>query len=170
MEVFREIKDFPNYYVSNYGNIKNKKGKLIKPILNISGYYRVSLYNKGVQRMKFIHTLVADAFIPNDNNYPQVNHINEIKTDNRVCNLEWCSSQYNINYGNRNKKVSKALINNKCTSKSVIQYDLYGNFINEYKSVHDASRITGINRGNIGNCCRGLYKSAKGYIWKFKSE
>lgn len=169
-EVFKQIKDYPNYFVSNYGTIKNNKGKVLKFTTNSDGYYRVALHNKGVQKIKFVHRIVADAFIPNNDNHSQVNHINEIKTDNRVCNLERCSASYNINYGKRNQKVSIALTNNKHTSKPVIQYDLDGNFICEYSSVHEASRITGINRGNIGSCCRGLYKKTKGYIWKFKSE
>ena len=80
-----------------------KNNKILKGGYSHNGYKIVCLKGK----MFRVHRLVAEVFIPNLNNYPQVNHKNEIKTDNRVENLEWCSSSYNINYGDRNNKVAK---------------------------------------------------------------
>lgn len=120
-EIWKDIPNFEGLYqVSNLGNVKtldkyvnsgiknNSKVKRIGKILkqyNKGGYLQVSL-RKNYKRYYFgIHRLVAMAFIPNPNNYPQVNHKDENKLNNCVENLEWCTAQYNCNYGNRNKKI-----------------------------------------------------------------
>ena len=95
---------------------------------------------------------------------PFINHKDENKTNNNANNLEWCTALYNNTYGNRIKKVISK------TGKKVCQYDLNGDFINEYPSLAEASRSTKTHLTSISNCCRGIYKKAAGYIWKYKSE
>ena len=94
-------KDIPNYEgiysCSNFGEIKSK-GKYKKLSLDKDGYLRINLYNKNNQNKYFVHRLVALTFIPNPNNYPQVNHKNGIKNDNRVENLEWCTAKMNVQH------------------------------------------------------------------------
>ena len=162
-----EWKNFDdNYMISNYGNVYSIRTKtLLKPQQNQRGYLMVSIYRKS----KKIHRLVAETFIPNPNNYPDVNHINENITDNRVENLEWCTKEYNHNYGTRNKRVSDKMINGKL-SKQVFQYDLNGNLIKEWPSTSEIERKLGYNHTNISACCLGRIKQAYGYIWKYKRD
>ena len=109
--------------------------------------------------------MVAETFIPNPNNYPQVNHKDENRHNNCVNNLEWCTAKYNANYGNRNKKLKGYF-----TSVKIIQYDLQSNFIKEWESMKNASEKLDICRTNISECCRNLRKTAGGYIWKYESS
>lgn len=98
MERWKKIEGYENYSVSSEGRVRNDRtGYILKPMLDTGGYCQVKLYPNN--RRVSLHRLVANAFIPNPNNLPQVNHINEDKTDNRVENLEYCTAQYNINYG-----------------------------------------------------------------------
>lgn len=110
-EIWKEINDYQGYYVSNLGRIKStKKSKvmILKQVSTKNGYSRVWLYNSSKGKAHLIHRLVAKAFIPNPKNLPQVNHINEDKTDNCVENLEWMTAKENINWGRHNENVSKA--------------------------------------------------------------
>ena len=102
-EIYKDIAGFPNYLVSNLGNVKNKhSNKLLKPYLT-RGYPRVSLYDADGKRCcKLVHRLVAQAFIPNPENLPVVNHISGIKTDARVSNLEWVSYSENLSHAHSN--------------------------------------------------------------------
>jgi hypothetical protein len=166
-EILKQIKDYPDYAISNLGNVYSysyKNGKVVKlsPGIRNDGYLRIGLYKNGKRKQYYIHRLVAEAFIPNPLGLPEVNHINEIKSDNRAENLEWCSRQYNTNYGTRNEKVAEKL------SKQVEQYDLNGNLINVWKSVMEIERCLGFDGSAISKCCRGYrYKTAYGYIWKY---
>ena len=101
MEIkWKQINDYPNYYVSNYGSIKNiKKNTLLTPYLNERGYLTIFLYNNGQRKRFAVHRVVAEAFLPNPNNLPQINHLDECKTNNNVNNLEWISQKDNLNYG-----------------------------------------------------------------------
>lgn len=104
MERWKKIVGFENYSVSTEGRVRNDKtGRELVGFINQGGYHIIMLY-PGRKKM-VTHKLVAEAFIPNPSKLPQVNHINEDKSDNRVENLEWCSAEYNSNYGSRNERI-----------------------------------------------------------------
>lgn len=155
-EILKQIKDYPDYAISNLGNVYSyKNGKVVKlsPLITKGGYLFIVLYKNGERKYYLIHRLVAEAFLPNPNNYPQVNHKDENKQNNNVENLEWCTAQYNTEY-------SKA--------KQVEQYDLSGNLIKTWKSLMEIQRQLGYLISTISKCCNGIYKQAYGYIWKYK--
>lgn len=157
--------------VKSLGNDKTRKERILKPFTNKQGYQQVSLCKDGKVKILYVHRLVAMAFIPNTNNYAEVNHIDENPSNNHISNLEWCDRKYNCNYGTRNEKVSKALSgkfgkkNNR--SKQIIQLTLDGEFIKNWGSMMDVERKLGYHQSSISQCCKGRYKSANGYKWKF---
>lgn len=164
---------YPNYTITddgrvfslNYGGSGEKKE--LKPGL-CHGYYIIVLYRNGESKTYPIHRLVALAFISNPDNLPAVNHKDEVKTNNMVGNLEWCSIKYNINYGTRNERCSEKQLNRKDLSKPVKQFKKDGVFIKEYPSMKEAERQTGFDQRGISQCCNGRRKQAYGYIWKYK--
>lgn len=104
MEIWKTVNGFENYEISNYGrlkvNLKFRKyrdynSRILKPAPDKDGYFRTCLSSNNQKKMKIIHRLVAEHFIENENNYPVVNHINGIKTDNHYKNLEWCTVRHN---------------------------------------------------------------------------
>lgn len=169
-EIFRPVKGYEEMYeVSNLGRVKNCRNDKIMKQFECRGYLRIGL-TKNHKQIKYpVHRLVAMAFIPNPNNLPFVNHKDENKLNNCVENLEWCTAQYNNTYGNRIEKYVKTNTNGK-KSKTVLQYTLDGEFVAEWPSIMEIARKLGYHRGGIGKCCnnRPMYKSAYGYIWKFK--
>jgi hypothetical protein len=169
LENWRPIKDFPDYLVSDLGRVKSlgrnyKYGSHDDMILstnNRRGYRGVVLYRNGKRYHKSIHRLVAEAFIPNPNGFPCVNHRDENRTNNSVNNLEWCTHLYNSHYGNAREKISKNV------SRRVIQYTKSGVKIREWESMTIASEKTGISVSSISHCCRYYPKfSAGGYKWR----
>lgn len=161
-------KDIPNYeglyQVSNYGRIKslfrfngfyNTKESILHLQKDKKGYLRVQLRKEKKVKNFSVHRLVAVAFIPNPYKLPQINHKNEIKTDNRVENLEWCNAYYNMNYGTRPDLYSKPIKQIK-GEKEII-----------FKSISEAERQTGIARSNIVLCAKGRVKTAGKSMWKF---
>ena len=170
-EVWKDIKDYEGHYqVSDKGRVKSVKfGK--ERILSIRrfkfGYLLVTLWKNHKMKTFTIHRLVAQAFLTNLQNLPQINHKNEDKTDNKVDNLEWCDVKYNNNYGTRIKRITEKNINGK-RSKPVIQYTKTGEFIKEWKSTHDIERNLGYSQSHISSCCLGKRKSVHNYIWKYK--
>lgn len=166
-EIWKDINDYIGLYqVSNLGKVKSLKwGKerILKLKKNKDGYLIVCLYKNNKKYWKKVHRLIAETFIPNPNNLPQVNHINEDKTDNRVENLEYCDCKYNCNYGTRNQRRAKT------QSKTIIQYDLKGNYITEYDSLNEINRQLGFSIGNISDCCNGKHKQVYGSIWRYKN-
>lgn len=175
-EIWKPIVGYEGLYeVSNNGNIKtlcDRHGKirLLKPIKDKHrGYCTVNLFKNGKSKSYLVHRLVAEAFIPNPDNLPQVNHKNEIKDDNRAINLEYCTAKYNLAYSNVHLKGAVGVKIKR--SKSVLQFTLDGRFVAEYKGVREAARQTGLEHSGICRCCKNKcgYNTAGGYIWKYKS-
>ena len=166
-EIWKDKKDYEGHYqVSNFGRVKSIKfGKeiILKQHINKGGYYYVCLLKNGKHKNYYVHRLVAEAFIDNPDNLPQVNHKDENKTNNSVDNLERCTNEYNHNYGTINERISQS------QSKPVLQYDLNGNLIKEWKSINECGR-NGFNQGDICKCCNGKRKTAKGFICVYKNE
>lgn len=114
---WKKIKDFENYSVSNTGLIKNDKtGTILKTTIkkkrSLIGYELVYLYNKEERKCFSVHRLVALAFIPNPENYPQINHKDENSLNNNVGNLEWCTQKYNSNYGSLKERQKQRMSQN----------------------------------------------------------
>ena len=162
-EVWRNIN---NYEVSTTGRVRNPRtGKILKPVKNEYGYFRVGLWKDGIVKRHLVHRLVAMAFIPNPQGLPIVNHKNEVKTDNRVENLEWCDDKYSINYGTRNEKVSKSMTNGK-RSKTVYQYTVDGQLVKVWPSTNECGR-NGFDQANVSACCRDQINQYKGFKWSY---
>lgn len=165
-EEWKIIDEYPNYMVSNLGRVKSLnymksgKEKILKCWVKKDGYIQIRLNKYGKGKKYYVHRLVAEAFIPNPNNLPEVNHKSEIKTQNNVENLEWCDRKYNMNYGTHPKK-----------SKTVLQYDLEGNLIAEFPSLMEIKRQFGYNCGYICNCCNSKLQDnmAYGFKWRYKN-
>lgn len=134
-EIWKDAPGFPGYQVSNAGRVRSFERILVPD--NVKGYYRVRLYRKGRVSRVYIHRLVASAFVPNPAGLPQINHKNEIKTDNRPDNLEWCTAQYNNTYGTARIRAAKA------KSKAVGQYTPDGILIAKYERIKDARDLFG---------------------------
>lgn len=181
LEIWKDIRDYENLYKgSNWGRVKSLdrwvksksgsvrlcKGRILKPSTNKDGYLYVNLWKNGKGKKFLVHRLVVEAFIPNPNNLPQVNHRDENPQNNNVENLEFCSAKYNTNFGNRNKKIAEKMTNGKL-SKKVLQYTLDGQFVREWESTRECGR-NGYNQGNVAACCRGELKKYKDSIWRYK--
>lgn len=180
-EVWRDIdwiNSIHSYQISNRCGIrrlqKNGKYYYLKPFKDEKGYLNVHICYKKYKAQKFkVHRLVAQAFIPNPENKPEVDHINTIKDDNRVENLRWVTGKENCNnplskqhhkdnfywYGKTGKLNPTAI--------PVLQYDLQGNLIKEWDCMADAQRELGIWKENISACCKGKYKTAGGFKWSY---
>ena len=172
-EQWRMIPDYEGLYmVSNLGRVKslNYNGtgqdRIMKPTVYSGGYFRVKLWKNKKPKLHLVHRLVAQAFLPNPYNLPQINHKDENPANNCVDNLEWCTSKYNINYGTRIEKYRKTNTNGK-KSKQIVQYSLNGEVIKVWPSSHEVERQLGFHHGNIINCCKGRQNTAYGYIWQY---
>ena len=176
-EVWRDIQGYEGLYqVSNLGSVKSfprsrTKGGIVTQHFDKKGYKIVVLSKRSEIKVFKVHRLVATAFIPNPKKLPQVNHKDENKVNNSVDNLEWCDNLYNARYGSKAKRAYETSVkagtalNN---SKAVIQYDLNGSFLQEYASMTDAAKAIGKEQSTISKCCRGIRKSAYGFLWKYK--
>lgn len=156
MEIWKDIEGYEDLYeVSDEGRIRNKNtGRILKLDINRYGYLQIKLYKEGSRQWLSVHRLVAKAFIPNPNNYPEVDHIDKNRSNANVDNLRWVNHQENIDHSK---------------SRAVNQYTLDGHYVATYKSTYEAHRQTGVHQGNIVQCCLGNpnYSHAGGFIWKY---
>ena len=135
---------------------------------NGHGYMHIGLRDGTKDKKQFyVHRLVAQAFIPNPDNLPQVNHKDCNVSNNCAENLEWCTEEYNLAYGDRQKKEieTQQLTHPNC--KEVCQYSLDFVLIKNYRSTKEAERETGVCSTSISSCCRGKLKTAGGFKWRY---
>ena len=189
-EVWKDIDEYEGFYqVSNMGRVKSLdrkinrpvgkskiKGKILKPCVTNKGYETVNLSKEGVEKLKTVHRLVATTFIPNPENKPCIDHVNTIRTDNRVKNLKWATYSENNNNeltrkrngkARKGRKISertKEKIRNGCTTKRKIMCIETGVI---YESIREAERQTGIKNGGMRAVCKGERKTAGGYSWRY---
>lgn len=164
-EIWKDIKGYNGrYQISDNGNVRSlnynntNKTHLLTKTLTPYGYYRIGLNKDKKRKLFFVHKLVAEAFIHNPNNYPQVNHIDGNKLNNNVNNLEYCTQSHNIKEAYRLKLMKPRKI-------KINQFDLQGNFIKQWHSIKEIELF--YNCRHISDCCKGKRKTAKGFIWKY---
>ena len=181
-EIWKDVIGYEGLYiVNNFGIVKSVKRTVRKinryktytnqPIPekikygtpDKDGYLKIGLWKDNKIKTISIHRIVANAFIPNPYNLPQINHIDENKENNKVSNLEWCTPVYNVNHATGKERRIKSV------SKPVLQFDLQGNFIKEYKSIADTKNYGFCFQG-VGMCCIGKTTKYKGFIWKYKEN
>ena len=161
----KPVTNYPNYTISSTGELKNKRGLSLKFKLGASGHYRVGLRNNtGKQYTYFVHRLVANEFLTNPNNLPQINHIDGNKHNNNILNLEWCTPSENCQHAWDNDLV----LNPTKPKKKVEQYSLNGEHIATYNSLNEAKRETGIDNSSISKVCSGKYSQTGNFIWKYQ--
>ena len=189
----KPLKDYPNYYISDEGKVYSTKwGKTVelKPWNSGKGYLMVALCKNGKSYKKHIHRLVLETFnpIPDMQNY-DCNHINEDKTDNRLCNLNWMTRRENCNWGTRNERlgkarkgmklssswkeaISRANKGKKCLwcSKKVLQYDQNYNLIASFDSSREAGRVLNISQSTISYYCRNLKLYKNSYYFQYAAN
>ena len=168
IEIWKDIEGFEGLYqVSNLGRVKSlgngltwKTERILKTVRTKDGYLKLVLSKNNVRKYFRVHRLVAQAFIPNPDNLPEVNHKNEDKTDNRVENLEWCTLDYNIRYGTHFKRSGKARRKPVlCVETGIV-----------YPSVSIAAISVKGLYGNISSCCNGKRNTAYGYHWQYSID
>ena len=186
-EVWKDIKDYEGLYqISNHGNVKSltrkvkcKNGKfriirekILTPMTTKNGYLTVNLWKNNSSKTYLIHRLVAEAFIPNPENKPEVNHKDTYKWTNYTSNLEWNTRPENTIHSykmklreNQKKKISN--MNKKLKSKKVAQYDLNMNLIKTFPSASEAARYYNYSQSAISECCRGIRRKIYNYIWRY---
>ncbi len=188
-EIWKDVVGYEGLYqVSNLGRVKSlnhvrkngksgeymQRGKILQNLTSCCKYYQVGLSKNGRVKLLTVHRLVAEAFIHNPDNKPQVNHIDGNKLNNCIDNLEWCTRSENqlrawknglqVFTNNQLKSVTK---NGIPLAKPVNQYDKNKNFIKRWNSMKEVECSLNIPNSNITDCCKGKRKSAGGFIWKY---
>lgn len=183
-EIWKTVEGFDGYYeVSSEGNVRSvtravtrgnhkitKKSRLLSPNRLTSGYLSVHLYKEGKRTVHLIHRLVAQAFIDNPENLPEINHKNEDKLDNRAINLEWCSRSYNAIYGTKIERTRVTSRKNNKLGKAIVGTPVNGGTPIYFKSISEAGRA-GFTHQAISAICTGRKgKQHRGYYWRFATD
>lgn len=160
--MWKKIEGYEKYSVSDSGEVRNDEtGRILKQTIDKDDYRMVTLHY-GKKRWVGVARLVAEAFVPNPNNYPQINHKDENKSNNSAENLEWCTASYNTNYGTRNSRCAVKM------GKTVYQFQ-DDELVGIWQSTKLAGKVFGISPTNIADCARGIKNSAGGYKWSYVS-
>lgn len=165
-EIWKDIKGYEGLYqVSNTGRVKRvATGRVLKGSKNAGGYITVKLSKHGVTSTKTIHRLVAETFIPKPENKPEINHIDEDKTNNKVDNLEWSTRKENINHGTRTERMGKT------RSISIIATNIKTGEVEEFYGTSECARQLGLNTPSITNVLKGRRETVGGYTFKYLNE
>lgn len=170
-EIWVDVEGFEGIYkISNAGRVLSvAKNRIRKTKRNNRGYHQICLHKNGKQHYYLLHRLVAMHFVPNPHNYPQVNHIDEDKDNNNAINLEWCTNLYNAHYGTRIERT--ATNEGYQESRRRMQRQVIGIHLStgdeiKLNRIVDGAEL-GFDPASITNCCKGRYKSHKGYKWQY---
>ena len=179
METWKSIEGHPGYEISSYGRVKAKarqvvykdgrignfKERILKTQITKKGYERVSLSSPSKEKYKSsyqVHRLVAEAFVPNPENKPQVNHKDGNKLNNHYSNLEWVT-----NTENHEHKLEKGLFPSSHAPKRVGKFDLEGNLLETFDSLYEAAKSMNARQWEVSRVANGKRKTFKGYVWSF---
>jgi hypothetical protein len=171
----KSIKGFGGRYkASSDGRIwSEKKQSFLTPRTRNDGYQQLTLCHDGARNECYVHRLIAETFIDNINNFPQVNHIDENKSNNAVSNLEWCTARYNINWGTaparRRSKWTLEQLRKSARHAGTFRFKRVVDLTTgiSYETAAEASKKSGVNRTSIVSCCKGRYKTAGDHQWAY---
>lgn len=165
-EIWKKVNLYgKEYFVSNTGIIKNKYNKILKPYLSSGNYGYIIVRENSHNHHIRIHKLVAQTFIPNPDNLPQINHIDGNKLNNAISNLEWITCSENIKHA-----INNNLYKPKGTPTKIHQYDLNHNFIKTWNKMSDVEKEYNVSHTALRFCCLGKIKTCAGYIWRYTKE
>lgn len=164
--IYRPVKEFPWYLACSDGYVINTDtGHVLVGSIKKTGYREILLVDAdGNPHSRLLHRVIAQAFVENEENKPEVNHINGDKDDNRALNLEWVTRGENLKHAYEN-----GLMPNNTTPKRVTAVGLSGAVL-IFDSIYQAAKETGISKGNICMCCRGARPAAGGFVWSYFDE
>lgn len=188
-EEWRDVVGYEGYYqISNTGRVRSvdriettkrgwtrlRKGSIRKPRINIMGYLNVALSKENIKKNCLLHRIIAQAFIPNPENKPQIDHINTIRNDNRIENLRWVTPRENARNPitktrYRNPNLGKRL-SDSCLAKKIDQYDLNMKYITTFGSAKEAAIQLNCSGSNITNCLKGKIRKTHNYIFKYHEQ
>lgn len=178
-EIWKDINNYKGLYqISNKGNVKSrsswKNGGLLSPGNTRQGYKQVGLCRNGKVKRVYIHRLVAEAFIPNPNKLPDINHKDGNPSNNALHNLEWCTEKENTEHAiNSGLMTFPSGEKSRATKREINQLDKNGNFINHFFSIAEAVKQNSFHKNvkaQISSCCKGRQRTAHGYKWEYSDK